>query len=224
MQRSKKLESPAAAQSREHVPRAVHKGDDMKPPVTQSRPDVKRSAASLDHVPTRKPSEKRPGAPRSNSSVNVHENTREAVPIPVRPAPAPISQPEVNPSLPRVLAVDDNSINLQLLVTFVRKAKHPHESAVDGLKAFEAYKKSTKSGPRYKYILMDISMPVMNGIQATKEIRRFEKEKGIHPPVKIIALTGMGDEGTAKKEAEEVGMDLFLSKPVKFKDLTALLV
>ena len=67
-------------------------------------------------------------------------------------------------------------------------------------------------------------MPVMNGVTATKEIRKWEKEKRISPAVTIIALTGMGEESSAKAEARETGFDRFLSKPVKFKDLSSLLV
>ncbi|EXJ67451.1 uncharacterized protein A1O5_09464 [Cladophialophora psammophila CBS 110553] len=127
---------------------------------------------------------------------------------------------------PRVLVVDDNHINLHLLVTFVRKAGHPFESASDGLKALEAYKKSIREdGGRnaFKHVFMDISMPVMNGIASAKEIRRFEKENKVDPPAKIIALTGMGSE-VAHNEAIHAGFDEFLSKPIKFKDLQKLLV
>ncbi len=115
---------------------------------------------------------------------------------------------------PRVLVVDDNNINLHLLVTFVRKTHHPHKSAADGLKALEAYKRSVleeKNG--FKFILMDISMPVMNGIVSTQEIRKFEKEHNIQDRAKIIALTGLGSE-SAQNEAYQAGFDHFLSKPI----------
>ncbi|OQV01766.1 hypothetical protein CLAIMM_07063 isoform 2 [Cladophialophora immunda] len=118
---------------------------------------------------------------------------------------------------PRVLVVDDNHINLHLLVTFVRKAGHPYESATDGLKALEAYKKSIREdGGRnaFKHVFMDISMPVMNGIASAKEIRRFEKDNKVDPPAKIIALTGMGSE-VAHNEAIDAGFDEFLSKPIQ---------
>src|SRR4051812_40279369 len=75
----------------------------------------------------------------------------------------------------------------------------------------------------FKYILMDISMPVMNGMSATREIRKFEEEQGVKEPAKIIALTGMGSD-VAQYEARNAGFDQFLSKPVKFMDLVKLLV
>jgi signal transduction histidine kinase/CheY-like chemotaxis protein len=134
--------------------------------------------------------------------------------------------PTLESDRPPVLVVDDNHINLHLLVTFVRRSKHPHDSATNGLEAVEAYKKSVQEngGKRaFKYILMDISMPVMDGMSATKEIRKFEKDLGVKTPTKVIALTGMGSD-IAQDEARHAGFDQFLSKPVKFKDLVKLLV
>ena len=66
-------------------------------------------------------------------------------------------------------------------------------------------------------------MPVMDGMAATKEIRRFEKKIQIETPAKIIALTGMGSELT-QDEAKDSGFDFFFSKPIKFRDLQKLLV
>ncbi|EXJ56862.1 hypothetical protein A1O7_07206 [Cladophialophora yegresii CBS 114405] len=134
--------------------------------------------------------------------------------------------PTLDSDRPRVLVVDDNQINLHLLVTFVRRSGHPHDSATNGLEAVQAYKKSVQEdgGKRaFKYILMDISMPVMDGMSATKEIRKLEKDLGIKTPAKVIALTGMGSD-IAQNEARHAGFDQFLSKPVKFKDLVKLLV
>jgi CheY-like chemotaxis protein len=120
------------------------------------------------------------------------------------------------PPLPHVLVVDDNQINLNLLVAFVRRTKHPFDSAVDGAEALTAYKRSVNENGganRFKYILMDISMPVMDGIASTKAIRQFEREKKIESPATIIALTGLGNE-SAQQDAYRAGFDQFLSKPV----------
>lgn len=143
------------------------------------------------------------------------------------------SQSKIDPSLGPVLVVDDNQINLQLMVTFVRKIRHAYESAIDGYQAVEAYKRSatdpTTGQPsgsvskRFKYILMDINMPRKDGTAATKEIRQWERENKIDPPVKIFALTGLG-ESDGHDWVEEAGFDKFLSKPLRFKDLNTLLV
>lgn len=126
----------------------------------------------------------------------------------------------------RVLVVDDNPINLQLLVLFVRKANRPYDSACDGLQALEAYKRSCSSDDpeeRFEHIFMDISMPVMDGMQSAREIRRFESENNIQQPVKIIALTGLGSKD-AQDQAARVGFDEFITKPIKFKELRHMLV
>lgn len=126
------------------------------------------------------------------------------------------SRPQPENARPRVLVVDDNHINLHLLVTFVRRTNYPHESAVDGAKAVAAYRRSVlEDGGKnaFQYILMDISMPVMNGNTAAREIRQFEKENQVEKPATIIALTGLGSE-SAQTEAYQAGFDHFLSKPI----------
>jgi CheY-like chemotaxis protein len=64
-------------------------------------------------------------------------------------------------------------------------------------------------------------MPVMDGIAAIKEIRRFEEQRSI-VPTKIIALTGLAST-SARIEAMSSGANHFLTKPVKFQALSALL-
>lgn len=178
----------------------------------------------------------RPQTQRRQSSRDYDSNsTQSPLSPPVRPGlgSRQRSQSVIDTSLPSVLVVDDNHINLQLMVTFVRKAHHAYEAASDGLLAVDAYKHSAtnvntqqpdgNAPSRFRYILMDINMPRMDGIAATKEIRKWEKQHGIHPPVLIYALTGLG-ELEHHDWAEEAGFDKLLSKPIKFKDLKELLV
>jgi len=68
---------------------------------------------------------------------------------------------------------------------------------------------------------MDVNMPVMDGFEATRAIRRFESLSGC-PRATIVAVTGLGD-ASAQEEASASGMDLFLTKPVKLKEITAIL-
>lgn len=70
-------------------------------------------------------------------------------------------------------------------------------------------------------VLMDINMPVMDGFEAARAIRRFEKASGT-PRATIIAVTGLGDTA-AREQSFTSGMDLFLTKPVKMKDVTEIL-
>ena len=64
-------------------------------------------------------------------------------------------------------------------------------------------------------------MPVMDGFEATRAIRRFEQAEG-EPRAIIITVTGLGDTA-AQEQAFASGMDLFLTKPVKLKELTEVL-
>jgi CheY-like chemotaxis protein len=68
---------------------------------------------------------------------------------------------------------------------------------------------------------MDINMPILNGFEASRQIRGFEQQRGL-PPATIIALTGLGS-ASAQQEAFSSGVDLFLTKPVRLKELTKIL-
>ncbi|KAI4718674.1 hypothetical protein E4T48_05065 [Aureobasidium sp. EXF-10727] len=116
------------------------------------------------------------------------------------------------------LLVDDNAINLRLLSTFMKKLGYTSETAVNGLEAFEKFRSSSS---RFTTILMDISMPVMNGFESSRAIRNHEKMLGMKA-VRIIALTGLGSEAS-KQEAKMSGIDEFYTKPVKFNALKDLL-
>lgn len=127
-----------------------------------------------------------------------------------------------------VLLVDDNKINRQLLVMFMKKHKFSYSEAENGQEALDAYKESCLPGPhsnspgrRFDYVLMDISMPVMDGMESTRKIREFEKENGLERS-NVIALTGLAS-AQAQQEAETAGIDVFLPKPVKFAELKKLL-
>jgi CheY-like chemotaxis protein len=135
---------------------------------------------------------------------------------------------------PMLLLVDDNKVNLQLLTMYARKQGYPYISATDGQMAVDAYQKAhegshppnndgtvTHDSRVPDVILMDINMPVMDGYEATQHIRTYEK-KHLLPPATIIALTALGSEA-AYQEAFGSGCDMFLTKPVKLKDLTKII-
>jgi CheY-like chemotaxis protein len=70
-------------------------------------------------------------------------------------------------------------------------------------------------------VLMDINMPIMDGFEAARAIRRFEHANG-SPRATIMAVTGLGDT-SAQEQAFASGMDMFLTKPVKMKEMAAIL-
>lgn len=116
-----------------------------------------------------------------------------------------------------MLLVDDNPVNLKMLVMYMTKLKVEHLTATNGLEAVEAYRAADRA---IDYVLMDISMPVMDGLTATREIRAFEIASHRKRSV-IAALTGLGS-AQAQQEAYSSGVDIFLAKPVAMKTIKEL--
>ncbi|KAK3332394.1 hsp90-like protein [Cercophora scortea] len=115
---------------------------------------------------------------------------------------------------PSVLIVDDNIINLKILEAYMTKLKYPHTTAMNGREAVEIY---TKSPGEYRCILTDISMPIMDGLEATRRIREFERANHLKPVV-VIALTGLSG-ADIQQDAFVSGVDLFLTRPLIFRGL-----
>lgn len=113
-----------------------------------------------------------------------------------------------------ILLVDDNCINLKILAAYMTKLGCTHEMAVNGKEAVDRY---VAHPEQFAAILMDISMPVMDGLEATRLIRAHERTNKLEK-VAILALTGLASEGI-HREASDSGVDLFLTKPVRLKVL-----
>jgi CheY-like chemotaxis protein len=137
------------------------------------------------------------------------------------PLPSPLVDGSITSSrLARVLVVDDNRINLNLMMTFLKKRQLIElDAAENGKLAVEAVERM-QSG--YDIIFMDISMPVMNGFEATRAIRSLEKDEDGRKPAIIIALTGLSSSRD-ESNALASGVDLFLTKPVSFREVSRLL-
>lgn len=119
-----------------------------------------------------------------------------------------------------VLIVEDMSMNMFLIKTFIQKI-HPNVKlyeANDGLQAYNLY---CKEYIDIDLILMDVQMPVMDGLEATKKIRTFEKDNNLNR-IPIIALTA-GALSTEKDKALDAGMDDFLTKPIQNESLIQIL-
>ncbi|GAM83827.1 hypothetical protein ANO11243_018170 [Dothideomycetidae sp. 11243] len=123
-----------------------------------------------------------------------------------------------SPSVPlrradkKLLLVEDNDLNMRLLVAWARKLNLPFEQALNGLEAVQAY---TADPTSFSLVLMDVSMPIMNGLTATREIRKYENEKQLRR-CKVVALTGVAS-AEARQNAEAAGIDVFLTKPASLK-------
>jgi CheY-like chemotaxis protein len=117
-----------------------------------------------------------------------------------------------------LLLVEDNPINLNLLIASFKKMGHHYSTATDGSLAVEAYRNVDRTrNPRFDIIFMDIQMPVMDGMEATSEIRKYEKQHELQPAI-IIALTALITL-QAEQEALDSGADRFMNKPVSIKKL-----
>lgn len=111
----------------------------------------------------------------------------------------------------RVLLVEDNEINQMVSSVLLEKAGHLVTTAENGAIALEKL-----AADPYDVVLMDIQMPVMDGVQATEEILRRCDGRPMRP--RIIALTAHALEGDRKKYLD-LGMDDYLPKPVRRKQL-----
>ncbi|QSZ37836.1 hypothetical protein DSL72_008936 [Monilinia vaccinii-corymbosi] len=132
------------------------------------------------------------------------------------PTPEPSTARTTEKSARRVvLLVEDNIINLKILVHSMKKLKEEHDTACNGLEAFEKYRKAPGT---FKIIIMDISMPIMDGLTATRHIREYENTRGLSR-CRIVALTCWGTD-EHRRDAALSGIDLFLTKPINMKALT----
>jgi signal transduction histidine kinase/DNA-binding response OmpR family regulator len=105
------------------------------------------------------------------------------------------------------LLAEDNPVNQKLAAKLLEKQGHHVEVAENGLLALEAWRKGG-----YDFILMDMMMPEMDGLEATRRIRAEEKARGGRIP--IIAMTANAMQGD-KERCLDAGMDGYVSKPVK---------
>ena len=112
-----------------------------------------------------------------------------------------------------ILLAEDNLINQKLAVALLTKNGHRVTVAVNGA---EALKISTATD--FDLILMDLQMPVMDGLAATEAIRLREGETGKHVP--IVAMTANALAGD-RERCLESGMDGYVSKPIRVNELLA---
>ena len=138
---------------------------------------------------------------------------------------APVEEHGETPSTPlnaqqsidglRILAAEDNAVNQAVLRAFLAQRSHEIHFASDGLEAVAAFKQN-----KFDLVLMDISMPVLDGVEAMRQIRFLERETNVEKPVPIIAVSAHAMRQEIK-EYLALGFAGYLTKPLRAEDVHA---
>jgi signal transduction histidine kinase/ligand-binding sensor domain-containing protein/CheY-like chemotaxis protein/HPt (histidine-containing phosphotransfer) domain-containing protein len=115
----------------------------------------------------------------------------------------------------RILVAEDVTTNQQIIVEMIRMLGHDVEIAGNGQIALGKYKTGD-----YSLLFMDCQMPIMDGYEATRAIRKYETERQLEP-VHIIALTA-GTDKENRDKCRQAGMDGFLTKPFSIADIRSI--
>ncbi|KAK6518917.1 hypothetical protein TWF281_003607 [Arthrobotrys megalospora] len=121
----------------------------------------------------------------------------------------------------RILIVDDNPTNLGILVMYCKKRKFDYVTAVNGREAHTKYLEAAREDKCISLVLMDLDMPVKNGIDATHDIRVSEAEQGLQPSM-VFMVTGQNTDED-KKKSVAAGANGYYVKPLSMKALDDLI-
>ncbi|MBA3728156.1 MAG: PAS domain S-box protein [Actinobacteria bacterium] len=114
----------------------------------------------------------------------------------------------------RILVVEDNAVNQQLVLLMLQKVGYRADVAANGVEALEALERQT-----YDAVLMDVEMPEMDGLEATKRIhQRWPRERRPH----IVAVTANAMQGE-RELCIQAGMDDYIAKPIHIEELAGAL-
>ncbi|MBV9122500.1 MAG: response regulator [Planctomycetes bacterium] len=133
-------------------------------------------------------------------------------PVPVEPtvpAAAPVAPRSLR--LLRILLAEDNLVNQKLAISLLERQGHSVAVANNGREVLAALEKQT-----FDLVLMDVQMPVLDGLETTAAIRAHERETGRHVP--IIAMTAYAMKGD-RERCLGAGMDGYISKPIRLPEL-----
>jgi len=129
---------------------------------------------------------------------------------------APVSELDLAPATAsgcRILLVEDNAVNRTIATRLLEKRGHVVIAVENGALAVDA-----TAAEHFDVVLMDVQMPVMDGLTATTRIREREHATGVHLPIIAVTAHAM-DQDRARCLA--AGMDDYLPKPIRSADLFA---
>jgi signal transduction histidine kinase/ActR/RegA family two-component response regulator len=133
-------------------------------------------------------------------SIPCEVQVRVETPSPVEVADTPLSHL-------RILVAEDNSVNQKVVLGFLRRLGCSPKLAIDGIETLEAARREP-----WDVILMDVHMPVMDGLETTRVLR----DEGYAGPIWALTASALPDE---RDRCREAGMDGFLSKPLSLVEL-----
>lgn len=144
---------------------------------------------------------------------------RECVPLFSRPETPAVEEPfQSKARSARILVADDNEVNLLVTTELLQSQGFETETADDGTVAFDKVKRHD-----YDLILMDCQMPLMDGFEATRQIREWEQSQGKGRRIPIVALTANAIQGDDNR-CRQAGMDGYLTKPIDHAALSSTLI
>jgi PAS domain S-box-containing protein len=120
----------------------------------------------------------------------------------------------------KILIAEDNEINALLARSLIAKLGHWPTVAANGTMALNAWRTARAAGAAYDLVLMDLHMPGLDGIEATRRIRAAEAETGRRTPIIALTANAFSEDREACLAA---GMDSFLVKPLDREQLLAVL-
>ena len=112
------------------------------------------------------------------------------------------------------LLAEDNEINMEIAVELIGMTGAATDTAENGKEALELFSRSEPG--YYDLILMDVHMPVMDGYEATKQIRCLERPDALHIPIFAMTANAFDED---KEESERAGMDAHIAKPLDVEAL-----
>ena len=115
----------------------------------------------------------------------------------------------------KILLAEDNLLNQKLGMRLLEKQGWKVTPANNGKEVLDLLEKN-----RFDFILMDVQMPEMDGIEATHEIRKREKETGSHIPIIALTANAFAED---RRRCLEAGMDEYTTKPIKIKELFSII-